>query len=551
MSVVLTGSGLAAAYWPAEASEPVCDLTVGELLRAAAAEAPDQIAVQELAPAGAESLTGADRTDRTWTYAQLLADAEACARWLADRFCRGERIVVWAPNVPEWIVLQYGAALSGLVLVTANPALREPELRYVLEQSGAVGLFHTARFRGTDMAAIAATAAADLPALRVRIGFERWSELIAEASLLICELPVVRPAEAAMIQYTSGTTGFPKAALLTHRGLVANALSSARRAGMKPGGTYLSALPLFHIGGCSITVLVAAHLRDALLLPQCFDPSLMLRATAAYRPDALLAVPTMLIAMLDHPDAAGTDLSSVEVVTSGGAMVPPELVRRVEATCGARSSILYGQTEAGVFTQIGPDDNEADRTGTVGRPLPNFEVKIARPGGGGTATVGEQGEICARGYGVMRCYSGMPERTAEAIDPEGWLHTGDLGTMDGRGYVRITGRLKDMIIRGGENMFPAEIENVLFTHPGLADAVVVGVPDAVMGERIAAVLRLAEDAAPPAAAELRALCRTHLAPAKTPADWYVADAYPMTGSGKVQKFRVRQLIGEGAYAPLP
>jgi fatty-acyl-CoA synthase len=461
------------AIWPADRGEPICEMTAGELLRAAAAEVPDRVAVRELVPPGGSSLTGAARTDRTWTYAQLLADAQDCARWLTDRFSPGERVVVWAPNVPEWIVLQYGCALAGLVLVTANPALRAPELRYVLEQSRAVGLFHTASFRGTDMAAIAAEATADLPALRVKVGLEHWPEIVAEAALLTCALPVVRPDEPAMIQYTSGTTGFPKAALLTHRGLVNNSLSSARRAGMTRCGVYLSALPLFHIGGCSITVLAAAHMRDTLLLTQLFDPALMLSAIAEHRPDALLGVPTMLIAIADHPAFATTDVSCIKVTVSGGSMVPPDLVRRYEAATGGGFSILYGQTEAGVFTQIGEGEAEADRTGTVGRPLPNFEVKVERPGGG-TAAFGEQGEICARGYGLMLCYSDMPEKTAETIDADGWLHTGDLGTMDERGYIRVTGRLKDMIIRAGENMFPAEIENVLFGHPGLADAVVVG-----------------------------------------------------------------------------
>ena len=277
----------------------------------------------------------------------------------------------------------------------------------------------------------------------------------------------------------------------------------------------------------------------------------MLRALAEHRPDSLLAVPTMLIALLDHPDRTGIDTGSLDVVMSGGSAVPPHLIERVEEAFDCGFTTVYGQTELSpVLTQTGPDDERTDRLHTAGRPLWHVEVQIADPGGDGVVAPGEQGEVCARGHQAMLGYFEMPERTAEAIDADGWVHTGDLGTLDERGYLRITGRLKDMIIRGGENMFPAEIEQALSTHPDVADVAVLGMPDEIWGERIVAVVRPRSPDAPPAAADLRTHCRRELAPAKTPADWYVADDFPLTGSGKTQKFRMQELIDEGAYEPL-
>lgn len=538
------------ALWRADTSEPVCDLTVGDLLREAARETPNTIAIREVAPPGAPSLTGAEDTDRTWTYAQLLADAQVCAQWLLTRFTPGERVVVWAPNVPEWIVLQYGTALAGLVLVTANPALHSSELRYVLDQSRAAGIFFTPEFRGTDMAALTAEAATGLPELREQVNFATWPALMDEARDLDADLPLVRPDEPAQIQYTSGTTGFPKGALLAHRGLVTNARYIGLRGQLKPAGTYVSAMPLFHTAGCAMGVLGAAHLRSTLILLQLFDPSLMLHTITTHRPDSFLGVPTMHIALLDHPDFTHTDVSSVEIAMSGGAAVPPELIRRVETAYSCGFTTVYGQTELSpIITQTSPTDSTQDKANTAGRPLWNVEVKIVDPMDGQTRRLGEQGEVCARGYQQMLGYFDMPERTAETVDADGWVHTGDLGTLDDRGYLRITGRLKEMIIRGGENMFPAEIEQVLYTHPEVADVVIVGMPDPVWGERIAAVIRPRTPHQPSAAA-LHAHCREHLAPTKTPVDWYTTNEFPLTGSGKTQKFRVQALIADGTYPRL-
>jgi fatty-acyl-CoA synthase/long-chain acyl-CoA synthetase len=260
----------------------------------------------------------------------------------------------------------------------------------------------------------------------------------------------------------------------------------------------------------------------------------------------------MLIAIADHPRLAEFDVSSCSLIMSGGATVPGELVRRLEEKLGAGFSIVFGQTEASpIITQTSPLDSVEDKALTIGRPLPQVEVKIVDPATGATLPVGEQGELCARGYQVMLEYYDMPEATQAAIDKEGWLHTGDLATMDDRGYFAITGRLKDMIIRGGENIYPREIEDVLFSHPQVADVAVLGVPDPMWGERVVAVLRLADVANPPTAEALHDFCRERLAPHKTPRTWYHTEAFPLTGSGKIQKFRIAGLIADGAYPILP
>ncbi len=542
---------LTTSYFPPDTTEPILDLTVGDLLRMRAADSADSLAIIEIAPPGRPSLTGADRTDRTWTYAQLHDEATHCAQWLLQHFAPGDRITVWAPNVPEWMILQYGAAMAGLILVTANPALRTEELRFVLSQSGSAGLFHADNFRGTDMTAMAQAAAKDLPSTPMLVNFGAWTQDVRGWRGPSRELPVVRPADPAQIQYTSGTTGTPKGALLHHRGLVTNGRYIAVRGGLSEHGRFVSAMPLFHTAGCGMSVLGSAHMRSALVLIQAFDPGLVLHALADHRGDAFLGVPTMLIAMLNHPDFASFDLSACAVAMSGGSSVPPELVRQVESSFGSRFSTVYGQTELSpIVTQTSPDDTECDKAETAGKPLWNVEVKIADPVTGEPVPIGEQGEIRARGYQQMIRYYDNPDATAATVDVEHWLHTGDLGTMDSRGYLRVTGRLKDMIIRGGENIYPSEIELLLFTHPAIEDVAVVGVPDENWGERVVAVLRLREGTVRPTADELHDFCRAHLAPHKTPTYWYVATDFPLTGSGKVQKFRIAELVGQHTYEPL-
>jgi acyl-CoA synthetase (AMP-forming)/AMP-acid ligase II len=538
-------------YWEADTSQPIVELTAGDLLRAAAAAVPDRLALVEAVPTGAPSLSGADRTDRTWTYAELVREAEHCARFLLSRFRPGERITVWAPNIPEWVILEYGAALAGIVLVTANPALRAAELAYVVRQSRSAGIFYAAAFRGTDMAAIVDALASEATELRERICFADWDAIARSYREDGIALPRVSPGDAAQIQYTSGTTGRPKGALLHHRGLVTNARFFMTRLGFPDGGGWVSAMPLFHTSGSGMSVLGSAATRATYVLCQSFDPELVLKSLHDWRGECLIGVPTMLIAIAEHPRLADYDLSACTLINSGGSTVPSELVRRLESRLGAKFTIVFGQTEASpVITQTSPDDSLEDKANTIGRPLPQLDVKIVNPSSGEIVPVGERGELCARGYQTMLEYFDMPEATAATIDADGWLHTGDLATMDERGYFSIAGRLKDMIIRGGENIYPREIEDVLFKHPQIADVTVVGVPDPMWGERVVAVLRLADPSNAPTAEELQDYCRAQLAPHKTPREWYRTSEFPLTGSGKIQKFKIVELLDAGAYAPL-
>jgi fatty-acyl-CoA synthase len=522
---------VATSYWPADTSEPVRETTVGGVLWAAAAAGPDMLAMVGGVPDPGQR--------RRWTYAELLAEAERAARALAVRFAPGERVAVWAPNLPEWVILEYAAALAGLVLVTVNPALRAAELGYVLNQSGAAGIFLVPEFR-SPMAQFLAEVRLDVPSLREVIFFTDWTEFLAAAPAQAV-LPDVRADDIAQIQYTSGTTGFPKGAELHHRGLTNNARFFAERIGVRPGEVYVNPMPLFHTAGCAMGVLGAAQSLAVHVPVLAFDPALVLELFEAERAAVFAGAPTMMIAMLGHPDFERRDLSCLRAAVSGGAPVPAELVRRVEARLGVRFSIVFGTTECSpLLTQVKLDASAQDRAETLGTPLPQTEIQIADIASGGPVPVGQVGELCARGYLVMRGYHDAPEATAAAIDAEGWYHTGDLASLDSRGYLRIEGRIKDMIIRGGENIYPREIEDVLFDHPAVAEAVVIGIPDPTWGEVVAAYVRPVPGQPKPTPEELRAHCRERLAPYKTPLHWLFVDAFPMTPSGKIQKFKLRE-----------
>ena len=360
-------------------------------------------------------------------------------------------------------------------------------------------------------------------------------------------LPDVSPGDAAQIQYTSGTTGFPKGAVLSHRGLVNNARYYAGRCSVSERSTWINPMPMFHTSGCGMSALGSLQAGCRMVLLSLFDPHVIVGLIESQKATIALGVPTMILAVLDAYDASPRDVSTLELVSSGGAMVAPELVRRVQRTFDCCFSTLYGQTEhCPVITQHHSDDSIDDICNTVGQPIPQTEVSIRRDADNRTAAIGEIGEICARSACVMLSYHDDATATAEAIDGDGWLHTGDLGRMDARGYVTITGRVKEMIIRGGENHFPAEIENVLLEHPSVVEVSVVGLPDETWGEVIAAFVRteggrkLDKDA-------LHAHCRASLSPQKTPAVWCQVDAFPMTGSGKIQKFRLRDGYLAGQY----
>ncbi len=532
---------LTTSHWIPDDSGPPLrpHVTVGSALRQVAAEVPDRIALVEGLPDPAAR--------RRWTYAELLRDAEKCAAALLTRFEPGEHIGVWAHNLPEWVVLEYGAALAGLTLVTVNPSFQPAEVSYVLGQSKSVGVFIVPEVRGNPLAAHIETIRADLPELREVLRLDQLGELAAAAPS-DQPLPEVGPNDPVQIQYTSGTTGFPKGAVLRHMGVVNNAVLWAERVGIPDGAAFLTPMPLFHTGGCVVSVLGALGSRGTLVLMPGFDPALMLALAESERAGVMGGVPTMIIAAMQHPDLATRDLSSVRGVFSGGAQVPEALVRGIEDTLGVDFTIIYGQTECSpVLTNTFPTDTAEDKGQTVGPPLPHTEVRIVDPVSLETVQVGERGELWARGYCTMIEYFDKPTETADTLLPDGWLRTGDLATMDERGYCRIVGRLKDMIIRGGENLFPAEIEEVLFRHPAVAEVAVVGLPDEKWGEIVAAFLRPADASAPPKVAELRAYLREHLSPQKTPSQWFLVDEFPLTGSGKVQKFAIREAWEKGLY----
>jgi fatty-acyl-CoA synthase len=505
----------------------VRDQTVGDLLRAAAERAP-------ATPALVEGVTEV-RARRRWTYGDLLDEAERAARALLGRFEPGERVAAWANNIPEWVLLELAAALAAVTLVTVNPALREQELRHVLGNSQAAGVFLVREYRGSRMAELAAHVRSDLPHLREVVLFEEWSAFLGSGSPTQ-GLPAVSPDDAAQVQYTSGTTGTPKGSVLHHRGIANNArLSYAETLGMRAGEPFVNPMPLFHTAGCVLATLACISAAGTQVLLPWFDPALQLQVMESERSAVFGGVPTMLLAMLNHPSFAGTDLSSVRYAFSGGALVPPELVRRVETALGVPLSTIYAQTEASPgITMTNLDDSPDDRATTIGRPLPRCEVDVVDPATGTSCPPGHVGEVCTRGYHVMTGYLGMPEQTAKTVDADGWLHTGDLASRDERGYLRIAGRLTDMIIRGGENIYPQEIENVLLAHPMIDAVAVVGVPDPEWGEQVAAFVQLVPGGTADEG-ELFDHVRRRLAPHKTPRVWQFVAEFPLTGSGKIRK----------------
>jgi fatty-acyl-CoA synthase len=516
---------LTTSYWPADTSVPVLDTTIGGVLRAAAGRIPGQPALID----GDPSL----EHRRQWTYGQLLAEAERGAHALLARFQPGDLVAVWSGNRPEWVLLEFAAGLAGLTLVTVNPAYQADELAHVLGHSGAAGIFLAAQYRGSSLPAILAEVRGQLPRLREVVPLEDWDGFCTSGNG--ASLPEVDPSSPAQVLYTSGTTGRPKAAVLTHRGLTNNARLAAEAIGMRAGESVAHSMPLFHVAGCGLFSLgVVQTLGTHVLMPR-FDPALSFELIETYRGACIGGVATMLTALLAHPGRTQRDLSGLRYALSGGAPVPAELARRVEEAFGVPLVITFAQTESSCsITMTSASDTATDRAETVGRPLPQTEVKITDVRTGQTAPCGAVGEICTRGYLVMDGYLGDPEATSAAIDRDGWLHTGDLGSMDSRGYCRVEGRIKEMIIRGGENIYPLEIEAVLLSHPAVTAAAVVGVPDRFWGEVVGAAVTTSA-ATPPTGAELAAFCAARLAAYKIPARWLFTSGFPLTGTGKIRK----------------
>ncbi|WP_455358239.1 AMP-binding protein [Streptomyces sp. SYSU K21746] len=520
-------------------STPLLGDTIGRNLDRAIAAYPDRDALVDL-PAG-----------KRWTYAQFGAAVDRLARaLLATGVEKGDRVGIWAVNCAEWVLVQYATARIGAIMVNINPAYRAHELEYVLKQAGITVLFASQSHKTSDYRALVGEVRPRCPELRAvhYIGDSSWDALLGAADGVTSDRLAACEAELSCddpvnIQYTSGTTGFPKGATLSHHNILNNGYFVGEMIGYTEQDRVCLPVPFYHCFGMVMGNLAATSHGACMVIPApSFDPVATLRAVQLERCTSLYGVPTMFIAELNLPDFAEYDLSTLRTGIMAGSPCPVEVMKRVVAEMHmAEVSICYGMTETSpVSTQTRRDDDLERRTGTVGRVLPHVEVKITDPATGTTLPRGEAGELCTRGYSVMLGYWDEPEKTAEAVDAGRWMHTGDLAVMRDDGYVQIVGRIKDMIIRGGENVYPREIEEFLYGHPKIADVQVVGVPDERYGEEILACVIPRDPADPPTLGELTEYCTGRLAHYKIPRDLRVLESFPMTVSGKVRKIELRE-----------
>ncbi|WP_432777009.1 AMP-binding protein [Brevibacillus gelatini] len=531
-------------------------ITIGDLLDEAASLYREK-----------EALVYHERSLR-YSFAQFQEVCNQAARgFMSLGIQKGEHIAIWATNVPEWVISQFATAKMGGVLVTVNTSYRVHELEYLLRQSESTTLILIDGYRDVNYLEMireicpelatcepGALKSKRLPNLRnvIYLGEERqpgmflWKDLLARAELVSEEERRLRqeslsPDDVINMQYTSGTTGFPKGVMLSHVNIVNNAIKVAECQRLGGEDRVCIPVPFFHCFGCVMGTLACVATGATMVPAIAFDPGLVLSIVEAERCTALYGVPTMFISELNHPTFEQRNLSSLRTGIMAGSLCPIEVMKKVVDKMGIRDiTIAYGQTEASpVITQTRPEDSIERKVSTVGRLHEGVEAKIIDPATGEIVPPGVQGELCTRGYLVMKGYYNMPDQTAKAIDEEGWLHTGDLATVDGEGYYRITGRLKDMIIRGGENIYPREVEEFLYTHPKILDVQIVGVPDAKYGEQVLACIRvkpgetLTEE-------EVLAYCEGKIARFKTPRYIQFVDEYPMTASGKIQKFKLRE-----------
>ena len=522
---------------------PLLGDTVGDNLDRTAARFGDREALVDRA------------AGKRWNYTEFVADVDSVAvGMLRSGIAKGDRVGIWAPNCWEWVLVQYATAKIGAILVNINPAYRSHELQYVLEQAGVRMLVSASAFKTSDYAQMIATVRANCPDLEdvVLLGSPRWDELVevgraalADDRRVLTEAQSqLSPDDPINIQYTSGTTGFPKGATLSHHNVLNNGFFVGELCHYTELDRVCIPVPLYHCFGMTMGNLACTSHGATMVLPSpAFDPAATLTAVAEERCTSLYGVPTMFIAALAEPDFARYDLASLRTGIMAGSPCPVEVMKQVIDRMGMNEvSICYGMTETSpVSTQTRSDDSIERRVATVGRVGPHLEVKIVDPGTGLTVPRGVPGELCTRGYSVMLGYWDQPEKTAEAIDVARWMHTGDIGVMDEDGYVSITGRIKDMVIRGGENIYPREIEEFLYTHPDILDAQVVGVPDVKYGEELMAWVRMREGSERPLdAASLRSFCEGKLAHYKIPRYVHVVDEFPMTVTGKVRKVEMRE-----------
>jgi len=527
-------------YTSAVSQAPLLGDTIGANFDRAVASYGDQIALADV-PAG-----------RRQTYAELAADVQALALGLLGAgIAKGDRVGIWAPNCSEWVYAQYATAKIGAILVNINPAYRTSELEYVLKQSGTRLLIAAQRLKTSDYAAMIAEVRPRLPRLEqvVLLGSDAWTALLdagrgagpsARAALDAIELSADDPIN---IQYTSGTTGFPKGATLSHHNILNNGYFVGELCNYTHEDKICIPVPFYHCFGMVMGNLAATSHGAAMVIPApVFDPVATLAAVQSERCTSLYGVPTMFIAELAVPEFATFDLSSLRTGIMAGSPCPVEVMKQVIDRMGmAEVSICYGMTETSpVSTQTRMDDSIERRVATVGRVGPHIEVKVIDPKTGLTVPRDTPGELCTRGYSVMLGYWQQPDKTAEVIDAARWMHTGDIAVMDDDGYLSITGRIKDMVIRGGENIYPREVEEFLYTHPDILDAQVIGVPDAKYGEELMAWVRMRPGAAPLTEQALRDFCHGKLAHYKIPRYIHITDEFPMTVTGKVRKVEMRE-----------
>jgi fatty-acyl-CoA synthase len=535
MTATATSAG---SYASGTSAVPLLGDTIGANLEATVRRFGDREAVVDAS------------TGRRLTYAELDRQVDAVARGLlALGVAKGDRVGIWAPNCVEWVLVQYATAKIGAILVNVNPAYRTHELGFVLRQSGVSVLVSATSFKTSDYAAMVEQVRGDCPALRevVLIGTPSWDAVVDGAqqvpdvalrermARLSCDDPI-------NIQYTSGTTGFPKGATLSHHNILNNGFFVSEVCGHTELDRIAIPVPFYHCFGMVMGNLGASSHGACMVIPAPgFDPAMTLQAVQDERCTSLYGVPTMFIAQLQHPDFASFDLSSLRTGIMAGSPCPVEVMKRVVSEMHiSEVTIAYGMTETSpVSTQTRRDDDLERRVSTVGTVHPHVEVKVVDPESDLTLPRGAAGELCTRGYSVMLGYWEEPEKTSEALDHAGWMHTGDLATMDVDGYVNIVGRIKDMVIRGGENIYPREIEEFLYSHPDIADVQVIGVPDEKYGEELCAWVRLREGADELTVEALREFCTGRLAHYKIPRYVQVVDEFPMTVTGKIRKVEMR------------
>jgi fatty-acyl-CoA synthase len=520
-----------------ETDVPLIEQTIGDSFDETVARFPDR-----------EALVDVEQGNR-WTWAELKRDVDVAARgFLAAGIVKGDRVGIWAPNCAEWVVVQFATAKMGAILVNINPAYRTHELKYVLGQAGIRMIVAAPSFRTSDYAAMIEEVRDDVPGLEqvVLFGTDSWRDLLAGAERVSPEdLAQIQAdltnSDAINIQYTSGTTGFPKGATLSHRNILNNGFFVGELCRYTEADRVCIPVPFYHCFGMVMGNLACSTHGAAMVIPAPgFDPAKTLQACQDEKVTSLYGVPTMFIAEWSLPNFADYDVSSVRTGIMAGSPCPAELMKKVIASGIDQMTICYGMTETSpVSTQTHTDDSFDHMVGTVGRVGPQLEIKVVDPESGETLPRGVAGEFCTKGYSVMLGYWEQQDKTDEVLQ-EGWMRTGDIAVMGEDGYVQITGRIKDMVIRGGENIYPREIEEFLYTHPDILDAQVIGVPDERYGEELCAWVRMREGAEPLTAEAVREFASGKLAHYKIPRYVQIVDEFPMTVTGKVRKVEMRE-----------